>query len=171
MVQWTNTVAWAHTNGCNQIVDQISDEDFYYVSNPTTYVVGPLGGPLYRPWDFHPKPTPSSDMINRHFEILSSNWAEIVGADLGKVTRPLYFSGKKARRLLVQANPHIQPAWGNWHFLSNAEGERRAFTQFRGAINKAIEPHEVDHIDFATSTLATEKQTRLARELVEKKLS
>jgi hypothetical protein len=171
MIQWTDTVAWAHANGCNQIVDQIPDEDFYYVSSLTTYVVGPLGGPMYRPWDFESKPTPSSDTINRYFEVLSSNWTQIVGADLGKVTRPIFFSGKTARRLLVQANPDIQPAWGNWQFLSNAEGERRAFTQFRAAINKAIEPHEVDHIDFATSTLATEKRTRLTHELVEKKLS
>jgi hypothetical protein len=163
MAQWADTVAWAYANGCNQIVDRIPSEEFYYVGNPTTYVVGRLGGPMYRPWDSEPKPTPSSDTINRHFEVLSSNWTEIVGADLGKVTRPLFFSGKKARRLLVQANPDLQPAWGNWQFLSNAEGERRAFTQFRAAINRAIEPHEVDHIDFTTSTPATEKRTKLTR--------
>jgi hypothetical protein len=49
MIQWPDTVAWAYDNGCSQIVDQIPDDDFYYVRNPTTYALGPLGGPMYRP--------------------------------------------------------------------------------------------------------------------------
>jgi hypothetical protein len=61
------------------------------------------------------------------------------------------FSGRKGRRLVVYADPDIQPAWGNWFRLSNVESERRAFTRFRTAINKAIAPHEIDHVDFTIS--------------------
>jgi hypothetical protein len=71
----------------------------------------------------------------------------------------------------VQANPDNQPAWGNWFFLSNVEVERRVFTRFRSAINSAIEPHEIDHVDFTTSAPAAVKQTKITRELIEKKLS
>src|SRR5438105_1118445 len=95
MLQWADTVAWAYANGCGQIVDKIPDKDFYYVENPSTYSIGPLGGPMYRPWDSEPKPCPASDAIIRSLEVLLSNWSEIVGEELGRVTRPLAFSGSK----------------------------------------------------------------------------
>src|SRR5258708_39025405 len=128
MLRWAETVAWAYANGCGQIVDEIPDRDFYFVESPSTYSSGPLGGPMYRPWDSEPKACPSSEAINRYLEILLPNWSAIVGEELGKATRPLTFSGKKGRRLLVRANPDIRPAWGNWFNLSNVESERRAFT-------------------------------------------
>jgi hypothetical protein len=37
---------------------------------------------------------------------------------------------------------------GGWAHLSSAESERRTFTQFRASVNKAISPHEIEHIDF-----------------------
>lgn len=90
----------------------------------------------------------SLDALTRYFEILSSDWPQIVGKDLGEATRPLLFSGKKARRLLIQANAETQPEWGGWFHLSHVESERRVFTKFRAAINEAIAPHVVDHVDF-----------------------
>ena len=39
-------------------------------------------------------------------------------------------------------------------YLSSVESERRTFTQFRASVNKAISPHEVDHIDFITEEIA-----------------
>lgn len=39
------------------------------------------------------------------------------------------------------------PPWGSWLSLARG-GSRRAFTRFRAAVNAAIKPHEVDHIDF-----------------------
>ena len=75
---------------------------------------------------------------------------EIVGNEIGNITRPLAFTGEKARRLLVFADAAFTPPWGGWSYLSKQETERRTFAHFRAAINKAIAPHEVDHIDFTT---------------------
>lgn len=151
MRRWEETVAWANENGCAEVVRAIPDEDFYFVDDPTTSAVGPLGGPMYRPWDFESKGCPSSEEIAQHLDTLRSHWSEIVGPELANVTRPLKFTGTKVRRLLVQADCAARPPWGGWAHLSSLETERRAFTRFRGAINNAIAPHEVDHVDFTTN--------------------
>lgn len=150
MHRWEETVAWAVKNGCSHLVSDIRDQDFYCVEKPTSYEIGPLGGPMYRDWDFEAKPRPSSDQITEHMEVLRSRWSEIVGKEIACNTRPLAFTGKKARRLLVLADPGSMPPWGAWSRLFRQESERRTFTRFRAAINKAIAPHEVDHIDFLT---------------------
>jgi len=148
--RWEETVAWANDNGCPGVLAEIPDHDFYFVSEPTTYVVGPEGGPMYRPWDFDTKCCPSPEELSRHFETLKAQWSEIVGPELAPITRPLAFTGEKARRLLVLANHFVLPPWGGWSHLSPVEVERRTFTRFRSAVNSAIAPHEVDHIDFTT---------------------
>jgi hypothetical protein len=150
MQRWEETVAWATDNGCSEVVTGIPDHDFYFVSEPTTYAIGPTGGPMYRPWDFDSKLRPSSEDVARHFEMLKSRWSEIVGLELAHITHPLAFTGEKARRLLVQAQYSASPPWGGWVCLSSVETERRTFTRFREAINKAIALHEIDHIDFIT---------------------
>jgi hypothetical protein len=105
---------------------------------------------MYRPWDFDSKGRPAPKEIARHFETLKSRWSEIVGPELAHITRPVAFTGEKARRLLVRAVGSYCPPWGGWSYLSSNQAERRAFTRFREAINNAIAPHEVDHIDFTT---------------------
>src|SRR5208337_1649632 len=90
----------------------------------------------------------TSIQIKQYMDTLLSHWSEIVGNELASITRPLVFTGRKARRLLVLADSAITPPWGGWSHLSIQESERRTFTRFRAAINKAIAPHEVDHIDF-----------------------
>jgi hypothetical protein len=150
MQRWEDTVAWATSNGCLEFVSTISDNDFYFVSEPTSYSVGPTGGPMYRPWDFDTKLRPSSEEIARHFETLKSRWSEIVGPELAHITHPLAFTGGKARRLLVQAECSANPPWGGWAYLSPVEAERRTFTRLRATVNNAIAPHEIDHIDFTT---------------------
>jgi hypothetical protein len=55
----------------------------------------------------------------------------------------LSFTGKKKRRLLVFADPQITPPWGSWFALASG-AQRRAFTQFRKAVNDAISPLHVD---------------------------
>jgi hypothetical protein len=149
MQRWEETVDWAKKNGCSNLVADISDRDFYVVEEPTSYSVGPMGGPMYRAWDFEAKKRPSSEQITRFMDILLSQWSEIIGNEIGSITRPLAFAGEKARRLLVYADAASTPPWGGWAHLSKKEAERRTFTHFRAAINKAIAPHEVDHIDFA----------------------
>jgi hypothetical protein len=150
MQRWEDTVDWAVKNGCANLVSGIPDSDFYFVEKPTSYMVGPLGGPMYRPWDFEAKRRPPSEQIAQLMDTLLSRWSEIAGIELASVTRPLAFTGEKARRLLVLANAAATPPWGSLSHLSTQESERRTFTHFRAAINKAIAPHEVDHIDFTT---------------------
>lgn len=149
MRRWEDTVAWASNNGCADLVD-IPAGDFYYDDEPTSYTVGPLGGPMYRPWDSKVKNRPPASEIAKHLEMLISHWQEIVGSDLAQFTRPLGFTGAKARCLLVRADGTARPPWGGWSRLSSVESERRTFTHFRASINKAIAPHEVDHVDFKT---------------------
>lgn len=152
--RWEETVAWAAKNECTKLVSEIPDSDFYFAEKPTNCEVGPGGGPMYRPWDFETKSPPPSDQLAQLTDILLSRWPEIVGTELASVTRPLAFTGEKARRLLVQAKAATTPPWGSWSRLSTQESKRRTFTHFRAAINKAIAPHEVDHIDFTTEDSA-----------------
>lgn len=133
-----------------ELISEIPDNDFYFVNEPTTYVVGPAGGPMYRPWDFDNKSRPPSKELAQHFETLKSRWSDIVDPELAHITRPLAFSGEKARRLLVLAEGSSRPPWGGWSHLSLVEADRRTFTRFRAAVNDAIAPHEVDHVDFTT---------------------
>ena len=65
-----------------------------------------------------------------------------------RITRPVAFTGKKARRLLIHADATALPPWGNWAQRGDDEEQRRAFTRLRSTINRAIAPHEVDHIEF-----------------------
>lgn len=160
MQRWEETVAWADINGCTNLLSGIPDADFYFVEIPTSYEVGPLGGPMYRPWDFESKSRPPSDHLAKLMETLLSRWPVIVGNELASVTRPLAFTGEKARRLLVLANAAATPPWGSWSHLSTQELKRRTFTRFRAAINEAIAPHEVDHIDFTTEDNAEQGAQR-----------
>jgi len=152
--RWEETVEWADRNGCRDLVNGIPDNEFYFVDEPTTYTVGPMGGPMYRPWDFKSKDRLSSEVLEKGMEILTVQWSEIAGEELSKITRPVAFTGNKARRLLIKADAASKPPWGGWDHLSHVESERRTFTRFRSSVNKAISPHEVDHIDFLTEEFA-----------------
>jgi len=160
MQRWKETVEWAARNGCTEMVSGIPDRDFYLVEKPTSYMIGPMGGPMYRAWDFEAKNRPTSGQIKKHMDILLSQWSEIVGNEIASITRPIAFTGRKARRLLVLADATINPPWGRWRHLSTQESKRRIFTRFRAAINQAIAPHEIDHIDFTTEddTCGTENR-------------
>ncbi|NTW87635.1 MAG: hypothetical protein HGB26_00575 [Desulfobulbaceae bacterium] len=152
--RWEKTVEWATENGCQELLEGTSDEEFYFVKKPTSYTVGPMGGPMYRPWDFESKKRPSSEVLGKAMETLLSQWSKIAGIELYLTTRPLEFTGNKARRLLVKADVSSQPPWGGWDYLSQNESERRLFTKFRESVNEAISPHEVDHIDFLAGEIA-----------------
>jgi len=56
MERWKETVTWAKNNGCADLIE-IPAGEFYYVDEPSSYTVGPLGGPMYHPWDFEEKKT------------------------------------------------------------------------------------------------------------------
>ncbi len=156
MQRWEETISWATNNGCFDLLSDIPETDYYYVDEPTSHSVGPLGGPMYRPWDLESKNRPPSDMIVKAMEILLTGWPEIVGPELSNITWPIAFTGGKARRLLVRADNRGCPPWGEWSRLSPVESQRRTFTRLRAAINKAISPHEVDHIDFVVTEEAAD---------------
>jgi hypothetical protein len=150
MLRWKETVEWGTANGCTVLIEGIAEKDFYNAENPTAYQIGPLGGPCYRPWDYETKERPGPEELAKHLDSLSARWADIAGLTLAAVTRPLAFTGRKARRLLVYADGSARPPWGGWSHLSIDEGERRTFTRLRSSINKAVAPHEVDHVEFVT---------------------
>lgn len=50
MHRWEETAALATDNECIEVVTGIPDFDFYFVNEPTTYAIGPAGGPMYRLW-------------------------------------------------------------------------------------------------------------------------
>ena len=151
---------WANANGCAHLVTSIPDTDYYFVGELSTYAIGPGGGPMYREWDFEAKNRLSPRDLDQHLERLKLDWSRIVGEQLGRATRPIKFTGKKARRLLVYADGNVRPMWGDWYKLSQSQSERREFTRFRSAINEAIAPHEIDHVDFTTDTEQLSAQER-----------
>jgi hypothetical protein len=151
--RWEETVEWAERNGCSDLVNGMPDSEFYFVDEPTTYMVGPMGEPMYRLWDFEPKERPSPEVIKKGMKILREHWAEIAGEEIFKITCPITFTGKKCRRLLIRADTSSKPPWGGWNYLSHVESKRATFTRFRSSVNKAISPHEVDHIEFLTEEL------------------
>jgi hypothetical protein len=148
--RWNQMVSWATFNGCLELTT-VPEADFYSAAEPAIYQIGPLGGPMYREWDYEPKDRPSVADLTTHLKRLQTEWESVVGNEVGSATHPLAFAGAKGRRLLVQADPTTRPPWGNWTSLSEVEAERRNFTECRKAINRAIRPHEVDHIDFVFS--------------------
>jgi hypothetical protein len=156
MERWRKTSNWAIENGCAELAE-IADKDFYKVENPTNYAVGPAGGPMYRPWDSETKPKCTSQETIQYLQLLRSRWSEIVGNKLAEATMPFALTGAKGRRLLVSANFDVSPPWGTWTSLSNDETQRSTFTSMRKAVNHAIQPHEVDHIDFMPMNKANER--------------
>ena len=145
--RWEMTVQWSREAGCEEIVASVPDEDFRFVQAPSDHTVGPLGGPMYRDWDFESKDRPEESALDAALAKLSAEWPEIA-VGFAADTRPLCFCGNKARKLMVTFFTDALPPWGKWHKRSNVEAERRTFTNFRRAVNKAIYPHEVDHIEF-----------------------
>lgn len=123
----------------------------YAVDELSDYQIGPLGGPMYQDWTFDPKPRADPLTRAKAVESLQSKWTQIAGAKLAAVTWPLRLTGSKGRRLLVLVRTQRPPPWGSWTTLAKDE-RRRSFTAFRKAVNSAIAPLEVDHIDFITSS-------------------
>ena len=144
--RWQATIRWAEEHDCAELV-RLAEDEKYYVYEVTTYTVGPMGGPMYLDWDSTPKTRPNNTQITAALEILHGQWQEIAGDVLADHTVPLRFTGPKLRRLLVEADPSYHPPWGEWDHLGYGE-ERRAFTWLRAAVNRAILPLMVDHIDF-----------------------
>ncbi len=149
--RWQQTVAWANRYGLQALVADLPHNSMYAVFGELTdYQIGPLGGPMYLEWNHDPKPRIEVAERAEAVEVLRSNWVAVVGDDLGSITSPVSLTGAKGRRLLVAVNSERKPPWGSWTTLAPDE-RRRFFTAFRAAVNRAISPLEVDHIDFVRS--------------------
>lgn len=108
-------------------------------------------------WNYEPKACPADAVVAEKLVALCTRWPDIVGENLAAITRPLKFTGDKKRCLVVWADGRAEPPWGDWSSLSSFRPKRRAFTDFRAAINKAIAPMEVDHVQFFTDGLDSQR--------------
>src|SRR5262249_34491866 len=124
----------------------------FYPQHPVDGFEPYAGDTGYRAIPARKRPTPEER--KRCFKSLASNWVEIVGEEIGRVTRPLRLTGKKGGRLVVYADANVRPPWGSW--FGFAPPSPSAFTKFRAALNKAVAPHKIDHVDFTTD--ATRKE-------------
>lgn len=152
--RWQETVIWAKGRKLGRIVADLRDQDKYCVQEFTSYNVGPLGGPIYLAWNFEVKPIPDAGSVRTALALLIKDWLTIVGSEMDSMTKPLRFTGKKKRRLVVKADAAQVPPWGSWNHLGRG-ADRRAFTRLRWAINQAISPLTVDHIDFEPAAGST----------------
>ncbi|MBU2511704.1 DUF721 domain-containing protein [bacterium] len=148
--RWIELINWANEYGFSSVlIKNLPESPDYDVAERIAGVSADGKG-----WwpeigeQFHqPKEKPSKEIILKTSERLKFEWKEIVGIELGKETIPKKFTGKKARRLVVIANPDFTPSWGSWY---SASKNPKAFLKFRKTINAAISPMEVDDIEFNT---------------------
>jgi hypothetical protein len=148
--RWQEMVCWAEANGCTHLTD-VPSARFHKTAHPTAHKMGPAGGPLYRTWNFEEKQRPSTPEVAAALEALRADWDAIAGPELAEATEPLRFTGAKQRRLVVAARAGHRPPWGGWTWRSKSPTIRRAFTDFRRAINEAISPLEIDHVGFSVA--------------------
>lgn len=151
--RWKETVAWAERHGLTALLDDIAEESMYSVAEPYHGQIGPMGGKMYLPWSYEPKPRFDAAAKSRALEVLRKNWASIAG-EIASSTAPAHFTGSKSRRLVVSVINDAAPPWGSWTAFVPGE-TRRSFTALRKAVNQAIVPLEVDHIDFTPSMPAS----------------
>ena len=138
--RWAETVKWAETNSCLQLIPVLREEDKYYVNELDTF----------RPYEFYTfdkKYKPTKTEIATAMQNLEKNWETLFETNFGKNTKPVSFSGRKSRCLLVKYKTDYAPPWGSWtNHLAN--GRPSKFTELRSKVNEIIKPVMVDHIIF-----------------------
>ncbi len=148
--RWDDLIQWASLHGfADHLAIHLPPAPIYDVAERIAGVSEDGHGwwPEYGEQFHDPKQKPSLEVMSANFESLVKNWQQIVGQELSGSTRPLKFTGRKHRRLLVSANPLASPPWGSWFSVYS---NPRAFTAFRSVINRAISPMEVDDVTFIT---------------------
>ena len=94
------------------------------------------------------KEKPDAHALQLALSALKAYWTDVAGESLAQACRPLRFSGKRGRRLVVLADPAAHPPWGSW---DSTFPKPIAFTAFRKRVNAAIQPLEVDHVSFTVA--------------------
>jgi hypothetical protein len=139
-LRWEETLKWAEKNNVLHLIPVLKEEEKYYVSELDSF----------RPYEFHTfdkKYKPTLDEIKTAVQNLEKNWETIWDVEFGINTKPILFSGKKSRSLLVSYKSNYSPPWGSWtNHLAN--GRPSKFTELRLKVNEIIKPVMVDHIIF-----------------------
>jgi len=137
---------WAQANGClSEALDYLKrlPDDEWETSSPERWH---RDGYERRFWSYEEKTRPGDADLAAALRHLQAHWSEIAGSEVSKLTEPIAFSGEKGRRLEVRVTGQGLPPWGSWTSIDHAR--RSSFTRLRAAVNAAIKPLEVDHIDF-----------------------
>jgi hypothetical protein len=137
--RWEETKVWIAKYANTELIENLTDADYYKVQELSSYIP-------YQFYDYDVKARPSDIEVNNAMAILKKDWLNIVGTGMGEHTEPYKFSGKKQRRLMVKVNSEFVPPWGSWKHIDSTKQE--VFRAFRKAINSAIKPVYVDHVDF-----------------------
>lgn len=139
--RWVSLVEWAEERGLSHLIPRLAPNEIYTAPDLS-------GGIWWDDWFTTPPQTrPTDEAVAAALECLRANWEAIAGPSLAAYTWPLRFTGRKMRQLLLTADPEYGPPWGEWRSLP-PDDRRLTFTAFRRAVNDAIAPLEVDHIDF-----------------------
>ncbi len=145
-VRWAQQLQWAADRKLSHLIPPIAPiervEFGRYTGNPNS-----LDPPYSSYANTTPRVRPTLADERAAMGIITEGWNVIAGADLAALTRPRSFTGRRRRRLVVEADYGANPPWGSWQELESLPG-RRSFTELRAVINAAISPHAVDHIDF-----------------------
>lgn len=108
--------------------------------------------PEYGKQDHPERVKPTKILVAETLSRLRMDWRTVVGPELAQHTRPLKFTGRRMRRLVVSADPAFGPPWGDWNSASRNPG---AFRLVRKSVNRFIAPMEVDDICFSTAKWTT----------------
>lgn len=129
--RWRDLVRWANEHGCSELLaahlPPPADVD---VADQTAGVSANGRGwwPEYGEQVHPPHSRPQKEALVAALDTLQARWPEVVGSELSRNTRPLKFTGRKSRRLVVYANPDATPPWGSCYLISS---QPRSFTSFR----------------------------------------
>jgi hypothetical protein len=166
--RWKQTELWCEAHGYSALLDGLTPEDFYFGDPKCSRAGGSnRDWERYRQWSREPKPKLTNAEVEGHLSTLRFYWRDAAQEEL-RHTTPLTFTGCKARRLLVMAQPGTVPPWGSWTELSPDLAKRRTFTFLRAQINSVIYPHAVDHVDFLVGQLGGGASRLGTRQLVGK---
>ena len=139
IIAWEATVRWAAERSLSHLIPEFTHDEWASVSDAAG-----VDTPEYSEYRYHdPSPRPSKELLATSLEQLKRAWPLVAEAFAGSTT-PTAFTGRKGRRLLVDADFTIKPPWGSWTELV----VRKPFRDFRRRVNEAISPHSVDHVDF-----------------------
>ena len=135
-IAWQATEQWAAERQVSHLIPDLPASEWASVFEASGIV-------MHEYHHHEPASVPSKELLADSMDQLEREW-RLVAEPFADHTLPIAFTGRKGRRLLVEADFGILPPWGSWTKLV----DRKAFTVFRQKVNEAIAPHRVDHIDF-----------------------